>query len=177
MQTLYLIRHTTPHIAPGICYGQLDIGVAASFAEEAAAVANWLPPVDLLIASPLLRAQCLAEHLAHQKNCALRSDARLMEMHFGSWEGRAWNDIARSDIEAWSADLPGFAPPAGESAQHMLVRVQDVLHEVGQLPQRHIALVAHGGSIRAMLALLAGIPLAQALQWQIECGAVIAVRM
>lgn len=177
MQTLYLVRHTTPHIATGLCYGQLDIDVAGSFAEEAAAVADWLPPIDLLIASPLLRAQRLAEHLARQKNCALRSEARLMEMHFGNWEGRAWDDIARGDIEAWSADMLGFAPPAGESAQQMLTRVQAVLQEIVQLPQRHIALVAHGGSIRAMLALLAGIPLGQVLRWQIGCGAVIAVRM
>ena len=25
MQTLYLVRHTKPDIAPGICYGQLDM--------------------------------------------------------------------------------------------------------------------------------------------------------
>ena len=42
MQTLYLIRHTAPDIAPGTCYGQLDIGAADSFEEEASHVLRWL---------------------------------------------------------------------------------------------------------------------------------------
>lgn len=177
MQTLYLIRHTTPDIAPGICYGQLDMDVAASFPVEAAAVTNWLPPFDLLITSPLLRTQRLAEHLAQQRQCALRSDARLMEMHFGSWEGRAWNDIERSEIDAWGADILNHAPPAGESARQMLQRVQTVLREVSRMPQRSIGLVAHGGSIRAVLALLAGVPLTHTLGWKIDYGAVMGVRI
>lgn len=177
VQTLYLIRHTTPRIAPGICYGQLDMDVADSFATEAAKVSGWLPPVELVIASPLLRARRLGEHLAQQQRCTLRSDARLMEMHFGDWEGRAWNDIARDEIGAWAADTMNYASPNGESAQQMMRRVQGALLDVTRLPQRHIALVAHGGSIRALLAQLAAIPLAHTLNWQIECGAMIGVRI
>ena len=176
MQTLYLIRHTTPRIASGICYGQLDMDVTDSFASEAAEVLNRLPPVELVIASPLLRAQRLGEHLAQQQRCTLRSDARLMEIHFGDWEGRAWSDIERGEIDAWAADTLNYASPNGESAQQMLQRMRDALRDVTQLPQRHIALVAHGGSIRALLALLADIPLAHTLNWQIEYGAVIGIR-
>ena len=32
---LHFIRHTRPDIARGVCYGQSDIPLAASFAEEA----------------------------------------------------------------------------------------------------------------------------------------------
>ena len=124
MQTLYLIRHTTPRIAPGICYGQLDIDVADSFDEEANNVLHWLPPLELIIASPLLRTRRLAEFLAQAQHCELRSDARLMEKHFGAWEGKAWDDIARSEIDAWAADVMGYAPPGGESAQQVMQRVQ-----------------------------------------------------
>ena len=177
MQALYLIRHTTPRIELGICYGQLDMDVADSFASEAAEILNWLPPVELVIASPLLRAQHLAEYLARQQRCALRSDARLMEMHFGDWEGRAWNDIARSEIDAWVADAMNYAAPNGESAHQLMQRVEGVLRDVAQLPQRHIALVAHGGSIRALLALLADVPLAHTLGWGIEFGGVVGVRV
>ena len=31
---IYLIRHTTPKIEKGICYGQADLNVADSFEEE-----------------------------------------------------------------------------------------------------------------------------------------------
>jgi alpha-ribazole phosphatase len=176
VKTLTLIRHTAPQIAPGICYGQLDMDVAENFLAEAAAVSNWLHPIELLITSPLLRTRRLAEHVAAEHDCELQSNARLMEMNFGDWEGRAWNDIARSEIDAWSADILNYTPPNGESAQQMMRRVQSLMQDLAQLPQQHIAVIAHGGSIRAVLAQLAGIPLSQTLNWQIEYGAVISTR-
>jgi alpha-ribazole phosphatase len=177
MKTLYLIRHTTPHIAPGVCYGQLDIGVADSFVEEANGVLRWLPPVELIITSPLQRTRQLAEHLAQARHCELHSDARLMEKHFGAWEGKAWDDIARSEIDAWAADISGHAPPGGESAQQLMRRVQTCLRDVTQLPQQNIALVAHGGSIRALLAQMGDVPLAETLSWEMGYGAVMGVRI
>lgn len=177
MQTLYLIRHTTPDIAPDTCYGQLDIGVADSFEQEANRTLNWLPPLELVITSPLRRARQLAEHIAQAQRCELRSDARLMEKHFGEWEGKLWDDIARHEINAWAADVMGYAPPEGESARQMMQRVQSFLHEITQLPQRDIAVVAHGGSIRALLALIAGVPLEHTLRWGIEYGGEIGVRL
>ncbi|MFA6969816.1 MAG: alpha-ribazole phosphatase [Gallionella sp.] len=176
MQTLYLIRHTRPDIAPGICYGQLDIDVADSFGEEANTVLNLLPPLDMIITSPLLRTRKLAEFLAKTVNCKQQTDTRLMEKHFGEWEGKSWDHIERSEIDAWAADIMDYAPGGGESAQQVMRRVQAFLHTLAQLPQRNIALVAHGGSIRAILAQLAGIPLTDTLNWKIEYGAVIAAR-
>lgn len=176
MQTFYLIRHTKPNIAPGTCYGQLDIGVADSFEQEAQRVRHWLPPVELVLASPLQRSKRLGEFLAQAQRCELRSDTRLMEKHFGAWEGQAWDDIARSEIDAWAADVMGYAAPGGESAQQLLQRVQDLIRDLAQLPQHNIAIVAHGGCIRALLAMIAEMPLVDTLDWQIEYGAVIGIR-
>jgi len=177
MQTLYLIRHTKPEIAPGTCYGQFDIGLTDSFADEANCVLRYLPQLELILTSPLQRAYRLAEYLARTQRCELRSDARLMEKHFGVWEGKAWDDIARNEIDAWAADVMGYTPPDGESAQQVIQRVQALLHDVAQLPQHNIALVAHGGSIRALLALVGSVPLADTLNWEIGYGAVIGVRV
>jgi alpha-ribazole phosphatase len=177
MQTLYLIRHTKPNIAPGICYGQLDIDVADSFVEEADNILRCLPQVELVLASPLLRAKRLGEYLAQKNRCELRSDARLMEKHFGTWEGKSWDDIARSEVDAWAADVMNYAPPDGESAHQVMQRVQAFMRDLAQQPQQHIALVAHGGSIRAMLAQIADVPLANTLSWQMEYGAVICVKV
>jgi alpha-ribazole phosphatase len=177
MRVLYLIRHTTPRITSGICYGQLDIGVADSFDEEANDVLGWLPPIELIITSPLQRTHLLAEHLAQARHCELRSDARLMEKHFGAWEGKAWDSIARREIDAWAADIPGYAPPGGESAQQLMQRMQTFIHDFAQLPQQNIALVTHGGSIRAMLAQIGGVPLVNTLDWKIEFGGVIGLRV
>lgn len=175
-QTLYLIRHTAPAVAPGVCYGQLDAGVASSFEQEAEQVLSWLPPVELVITSPLARARRLAEYLAQARNTELRADARLMEIHFGAWEGKEWNSIERKEIDAWAADLMGYAPPGGESAQQMAQRVRALLHDIGELPQQYIALSTHGGVIRTVLAQMAGMPLQKILQWEVAQGAVLALR-
>ena len=99
-----------------------------------------------------------------------------MEKHFGAWEGNAWDNIARNEIDAWAADIMGYAPPGGESAQQLMRRVQALLSDIAQLPQRSIALVAHGGSIKAMLAQIGDMPLADTLNWEIGYGGVICVR-
>lgn len=176
MQTLYLIRHTKPNIEPGICYGHLDLSVADSFDAEATRVLHSLPALELIIASPLLRTHRLGEFLAQELQCPLRSDTRLIEKHFGTWEGKAWDDIPRREIDAWAADLMDYAPPGGESARHLMQRVQEFMDDLAQLPQQHIALVAHGGSLRALLALIADIPLTDTLNWTMEYGAVVCVR-
>lgn len=177
MQTLYLIRHTTPRIEADICYGQLNIDVADSFEEEAQDVLRWLPPVEIILTSPLLRAQRLAVRLAQEQRCELRTDSRLMEKDFGEWEGKPWHGIPRSEVNAWAADILKYVPAGGESAQQLMQRVQNFLRDVAQLPQQNIAVVAHGGSIRAMLALIGGTSLENTLKWKIEYGAVTGVRL
>lgn len=175
-RTLYLVRHTTPGIAPGICYGQLDVNVSANFAEEAARTLGWLPRPDLIVTSPLLRAARLAEYLAQAHQCELRRDDRLMEKHFGAWEGKAWDSIARPELDAWAADFLGYAPPGGESAQQVMLRTQSLLQHLTGLPASCIAVVAHVGIIRAMLARLGGLPLHAAQRWEVPCGTVIGIR-
>ncbi len=177
MQTFYLIRHTTPRIEKGICYGQLDMDVADSFEKEAQDVLHWLPPVELILTSPLLRAQRLAERLAREQHCELRTDSRLMEKDFGRWEGKPWDDIPRNEVDAWAADILGYVPAGGESAQQLTQRLQSFLHDVAQLPRQNVAVVAHSGSIRAVLALIGGVSLENTLEWKIEYGAVVGVRL
>lgn len=175
-RALTLIRHSAPDVAPGICYGQLDVGLAASFPHEAAQALHYLPRTELILTSPLARATRLAEYLAQARQAELRQDARLMEMHFGEWEGRAWDSIARAELDAWAADLMGYAPPGGESARQLMCRTDALLRDLARLPHAHVALVAHAGVLRALLAQLGGIPLARTLPWELPYGAVLGVR-
>ena len=177
MKTITLIRHTQPDIAPGICYGQRDIDVAASFAHDAAAVQAWIQSIDILISSPLLRAQRLAKYLSSEFSCAWREDERLMEMNFGAWEGKNWGDIPRRELDAWGADILHYQPPGGESASQMMQRVKLAWQDAVQLPQPHIGLIAHGGSVRAMLSMLGGVAMKEVMTWQIDYGAVIEIKL
>ncbi len=152
---LHLIRHPQPAVAPGICYGRLDVA-----AEDAAAVATRLRG-DLACglpvwSSPLRRCRDLAELLRPQPAI----DERLSEMDFGAWEGRAWDVIPRHELDAWAADVGGYAPPGGESPYQLQRRALAFVSELN-VPEGII--VTHAGVIRVLLAHWHGLHLAQ---WQ-----------
>lgn len=159
---LHLIRHPRPLIAKGVCYGQLDI--------EAENPETLLPglraqlPAGLpLWSSPLRRCRALAEAL-HR---APEFDARLMELDFGDWEGRPWDDIPRPALDAWAADLTGFAPPGGESADMLRARLVDFLADCA-VPEA--VLVTHAGVIRQLHAEAEQVPLAALLTRPVAYG-------
>ena len=141
---LHLIRHPKPSIEPGICYGQLDISAKiemAEFARLRAEMPSGLP----VWSSPLQRCRQLAEQLHPQPII----DARLAEMNFGDWEGRPWDDIPRHELDAWAADVAGYAPPGGESPAALQRRALDF---VASLTVPEAVIVTHAGVIRCLLA-------------------------
>ena len=148
---LILLRHTTPDVAPGICYGQTDLDVAESFETEAACVDAALPPFERIVSSPLQRCLKLAEFISKRSNIPVTHDPRLMELDFGTWEGRAWSEIARSEIDAWAADFYHARPHGGESVAILRARVRTALEELSD-QDRPTLIVSHAGVIRAALA-------------------------
>ncbi|HMP94845.1 MAG TPA: histidine phosphatase family protein, partial [Phnomibacter sp.] len=110
---LYLIRHTSLHIAPGICYGQSNIPLANSFGQEAAAVLAQLPAhiPFTIISSPLQRCTALAQYLAQATHAPWHTDTRLLELHFGQWEMQAWDNLPRHQTQPWMDDFVHTAPP------------------------------------------------------------------
>lgn len=148
---LILLRHTTPDVAPGICYGQTDLDVAASFGTEAASALASLPAFDRIVSSPLRRCRKLAEFISAEVGVPIVSDPRLMEMDFGSWEGRAWSEIERSEIHAWASDFYHAQPHGGESVAILHARIRAALDDLSDRDTSTL-IVSHAGVIRAALA-------------------------
>src|SRR5690606_42086613 len=102
---IHLIRHTKPDIEAGICYGQSDIQLATSFDKEWTEIRKKLPlNVDRLFTSPLSRCTKLSERLAAHFGLLPEKDVRLMEMNFGDWEMKKWDDIDQRELNAWMND-------------------------------------------------------------------------
>lgn len=169
MADIYLIRHTTPLVSKGICYGQTDLDVTESFEEEAAVIGECLPAAfGAVYSSPLRRCSMLAERLFPGGPVLLRGE--LMEVHCGQWEMRKWDELPREEIDPWMADFVNIRIPGGESYIDLHERVNRCWEEIvgaadasgvaldaaGDLP---VAIVAHGGVIRSILAGLTGTPL------------------
>lgn len=159
---LHLIRHPRPLVAPGICYGALDVA-AEDPPAVAAALRGELPPGLPLWSSPLRRCRELAEEL-HPRPAF---DQRLREMDFGAWEGRPWDDIPRGELDAWAADVAGYAPPGGESPLALQCRVLDF---VASLTVAEAVLVTHAGVIRSLHAWANGRPIAECLDFRPAYG-------
>lgn len=127
---LWLVRHAAPQIAPGRCYGRLDVPAEPEATRQAArALAPALPArLAAVHHSTLQRCEQLALVLQGLRpDLTLQPDARLVEMDFGRWEGRPWDAIARAEIDAWAAQLPRHAPGGGEALADMLARVAEAL--------------------------------------------------
>lgn len=146
-----LLRHLRPEVAEGVCYGVTDLDLAEGHAAALEAVLAELPPLDGIATSPLRRCRLLAEAIATRRGLPARPDARLIEMDFGAWEGRPWNDIPRGELDEWAADFLHARPHGGESVAQLQARTQAALAEYRALPGHHL-LVTHAGVIKAALA-------------------------
>lgn len=154
---IYLIRHTTPNVAKGICYGQTDLDITDSFEEEVASIRPYLPEnIATVYSSPLQRCRKLAETLFPQKNIELQKD--LMELNCGTWEMQVWNEIPKEEMQPWLDDFINIIVPEGESYLQMHERVINRFRQIAQ-ESKPAVIVAHGGVLRSILAHITNTPL------------------
>jgi len=141
---VYLIRHTSPDVPKGTCYGQTDVPVASSFREEAAATLAAIPDVkfDKVYSSPLTRARLLADYCGYP---APRLDNRLKELNFGRWEMQKYDEIDDPYIQEWYDNFVDAPIPGGESFREMYDRIADFLDELKTKEYQDVLIFAHGG--------------------------------
>lgn len=151
---IYLIRHTTPAIEAGLCYGQSDLDVAASFEEEAAVVRQYVPAsIPIIYSSPLQRCSKLARHVFPRGVIRYHDD--LKELHCGNWEMQAWDAIPRQELDPWMNDFVNVIIPGGESYMHLYSRTSRCFDTISR-EEGPIAIFTHGGVIRSILAYISG---------------------
>ena len=170
---LYLIRHTTPAVLAGTCYGLTDLDVSPSFPSEAAALNAKIADIQspIVFSSPLQRCLKLAAIITSPPK--IQVDDRLKELNFGDWEMTPWSTIPLGAIDIWSESHVLQAPPNGESFQALQDRVMSCISEITADPTSGPAIVvAHAGVIRAILASVMGLPLYLAFKLQIEYASV-----
>jgi alpha-ribazole phosphatase len=160
MIEIYLIRHTTPAVAKGICYGQTDLDIVETFSEEAAIIQQHLPEkIKSIHSSPLQRCSRLARHLFPAHTPVLHDD--LMEIHCGEWEMKSWDELPKEVIDPWMKDFVHVRIPGGESYLDLHQRVTRCFNEIiaTEPDNTPLAIVGHGGVIRSILSYLTDTPL------------------
>lgn len=164
---LWLLRHAPVIAQAGLCYGATDLAAHAHDTTAVAArIASELPRGIALVTSPRVRCKSLAGAIAALRpDLSLTVDARLAEMDFGAWEGRAWKAIPRAEFEAWTAGFTDTRPGAGETVREFMQRVEGAWAD-WRSGGVDAVWVTHAGVMRAATLLQAGIRCpADAAQW------------
>ena len=177
MTTLYIWRHPKPLAAAGICLGHTDMAVdnrklkrLAHHIERFVRV-HQLPKV--IWVSPLQRSLRVGQLLT-QRGFVCHVTPELAEINFGTWDGQAWAQIGKEEIDIWCDNFADFAPKNGESLQQLFERVATWLSihntEKNELltvsKSSSILAVGHAGWITAAKMIAAGNPVPQlATEW------------
>jgi broad specificity phosphatase PhoE len=176
---LWWIRHA-PVDHGGRIYGQLDLSCDCSETAIFTGLAEQLPRVAVWVVSNLRRTHETAmaiiraglpgpERIPGPEALAIDD---LAEQHFGEWQGLAHDELHRlraGDFHRfWHAPAHEVVP-GGESFLTVIERVSRAVYRlVETYAGCDIIAVAHGGTIRAALALALGLDPEAALAFTIE---------
>jgi probable phosphoglycerate mutase len=164
--TIYFIRHgETDWNAQSRYQGQADVPMnetgRAQARRNGEALRTLLPEVGRFryVASPLLRARETMEIVRSAMGlepCDYALDERLMEIHYGDWQGIFAKDLPGIDaagIKARSRDTFRWRPKGGESYEDLTARSVDWLGDV----TADTVVAAHGGVSRVLRGHLYGL--------------------
>jgi alpha-ribazole phosphatase len=160
---LWLIRHAPVSGTPGVLH---DLCASADLSDGAALsrLKAQLPKNHSAIVSSARRAQETALALGLQP----RLERAFNEQDFGWWTGRTHEELRREPgvayDEFWRAPASG-RPPGGETFIGQIARVRTA---IDALPTGDVIIVAHGGTIRAAVAIALEIAAEAALRVVIE---------
>jgi broad specificity phosphatase PhoE len=180
---LLLVRHgVTTWNREGRFQGHLDPPLDGAGIDEARRLVARLlaeepePDRMRIVSSPLQRAMATAEilhALLSRANSAtsISSDARLMEIGQGDWEGLTHHELETSDAaryRAWregdgTAQPPG-AEPLGDAARRVVAAVDELTRDAGT----PVLMVSHGGILRLAARHLLGLELKRAWSMDVD---------
>jgi broad specificity phosphatase PhoE len=173
------IRHAPVVGHAGRIYGSNDVPADTDDPESYANLAQRLPTDAVWVTSHLSRTHVTADAiadagLAHDERAVERG---LGEQNFGDWQGMTYDELD----ELWRNDQSEEArhkfwyapaahtPPNGESFVEVIARVSEVILRLTEVHRgRDIVAVAHGGVIRAAVALALDLDPERALGMQTE---------
>lgn len=172
---LYVARHgETDWNFAGRYQGQLESSLTELGRRQAAALAGALADSGAarVIASPLRRCVDTARPVAERLHASVETDARLLEIAHGTWEGRLRDEIERTDsqrMRAWR-DAPHTVTFAGgESLADVDFRWRAFAESLHG--QRDVVVVTHDVLVRLAILAATNRPASQLWQPRVRnCG-------
>ena len=149
---IYSTRHgQTSYNKQEIIMGTTDIDLDSTGEQQAEALAERiaeLGTIDIIIASPMKRAQKTARAVAERCGLEIVTEERLREWDYGSYEGKS------RFTEGFAENKVNFAVRMGKSGESLLQlthRVYSALDDIiAEYSSKTVLLVTHGGVCRVI---------------------------
>lgn len=147
---IYSTRHgQTDYNRLDIILGTTDLPLNEAGLAQAQALAEEvekLGDVDIIIASPLLRAQTTARAVAERCGLRIVTDERLREWDYGEFEGKSRYTEGFAETKL---DFGVKMGKTGESVLQLAHRVYSALDDIiSEYNGRNVLIVSHGGVSR-----------------------------
>ena len=145
--------------------GQTDVPLDETGLTQAARAAKALARMrpHRIISSDLSRARATADALAEVTGLSVDEDIALRETYAGEWQGLTRTELEErfgADLAAWAAGSevrPGGGENRREVADRMVASIDRALADVP--PGQTLGVATHGGSARAAIGALLGLPI------------------
>ena len=175
---IYLLRHGAVQGAETRRFiGHLDVPLSAQGERQSRVQAARLAGATLtaVVTSDLARARRTGEIVGAPHGLVPVVVPSLREMAMGRWDGLTAEQIQEREPAAfadWMARVGEFPFPEGESVADLLARAWPAFEAIVAAHEGEaVAVVAHGGTNRALLCAALGLPLARLLALGQDYGA------
>jgi broad specificity phosphatase PhoE len=176
---IFLIRHAEVEVQyHRVFAGRMDVGLSPAGQAQALHLAAYLrrQRLDVLCASPMRRVRETMAPLMGECGPTPEFFEPLREFDFGAWTGLDFLQVRErygADPWDWLEWIEGSRIPNGESGAQIRARIEPWLRETLARHQgKSIAIFAHGGVIRMLLALLLDLPLTKMACFDVEYAGV-----
>lgn len=186
MTILLLIRHAENDVMYRRLAGRIpQVHLNEKGREQAARLAQALEksPIQAVYSSPLERAVETAEPLAECRGLEVQLRPGLLEIDYGSWQGKTYTQLKRTKLWQTMHRTPSQVRfPDGEAFTEIQARVIAEFESLingtanSQDEDRVIAVVAHGDIVRLALAHFLTIPLDNYLRLSISPASLSIIR-
>jgi len=164
MTRFLMIRHgETAWNADGRIQGHTDVDLTEVGIEQARLAADRLrgEAIDAVYSSDLRRAYVTGEVIAEPHGLGVITTPLLREAYLSAWQGLTMQEVAArfpEDFERYRRDSVANRPAGAERLEDVIARCASFLEEAtSAYPDGCVAVAAHGGAIRGILAAAFGV--------------------
>jgi len=170
VKELILVRHGEPKCGRGIFYGRTDVDLSEKGVEQSLSQVKKIANLSVtkVYSSPLKRCLFAAKELLKIKKVPLEISPLLVELDFGDWSGKSWEELSKLN-EFWKIyEDESFSPPGGESLSDMRKRVKKFLEEFSLTSSGIYVVFTHSGVIRMFFLELLSLPISYFFKVEVD---------